>query len=70
MMRILFATISIVVASRIIIINIPTQNSNIGIQVVQMIIFILNIVLILTLTWSIRDSTKKMKQHEENQLRI
>jgi hypothetical protein len=61
MMRILFVTISIVVAARIFIINLTTQDSNIDIQVMQMIIFILNIVLILTLTWSIRDSTKKMK---------
>lgn len=61
MMRILFVTISIVVAARIFIINLTTQDSNINIQVMQMIIFILNIVLILTLTWSIRDSTKKMK---------
>ena len=51
MMRILFVTICIVVAARIIIINLTTQDSNIDIQVMQMIIFILTVLVAYAFVW-------------------
>ncbi len=67
MMRKLFLTISIVIVSRTLIIILwkPENDENMD-QVVTMAGFLLSIVLILTLSWSIRDSVNKMREHDEN----
>ncbi len=61
MMRKLFLTISFVIVSRTLIIILwRPDNENMD-QVVTMAGFLLSIVLILTLSWSIRDSVNKMR---------
>ncbi len=64
MMRVLFLTISFVIVSRTLIIilwSAENGNNEIMDQVVTMAGFLLSIVLILTLSWSIRDSVNKMR---------
>jgi hypothetical protein len=68
-MKVLFVTISCVIVTRSLIITLWTsENQYVG-QVIIMAGFVLNLVLILTLSWSVRDSVNKMRQHEENNRR-
>jgi hypothetical protein len=67
-MKVLFVSISCVIVTRSFIImlwNSEGQNEIIQ-QLIIMAGFFLNVILILTLSWSVRDSVNKMRQHEES----
>jgi hypothetical protein len=70
-MKVLFVSISCVIVTRSLIImlwNSEGQNEIIQ-QLIIMAGFFLNVILILTLSWSVRDSVNKMRQHEESSKR-
>jgi len=70
MMRRLFLTISIVIVSRTLVVMFWIADGPIMDQVITLVGFLLNIVLILTLSWSVRDAVNKMRMHEANFNRV